>query len=98
MHSSVFQSIHAKRKSFRVFTVTLLTAYLHSAAVVSANSLPSNPQAMETRCPYLWKQAVEERVPAVDWLLKKYEENKIDIQKEKGAKLKTGNKKRKKCC
>ena len=34
-----------------------------------------DPDELIQKDPKLWQQAVEERVPAVDWLLQKYEEN-----------------------
>ena len=43
--------------------------------VISNYHGAKDPDELIQKDPKLWQQAVEERVPAVDWLLKKYEEN-----------------------
>jgi len=43
--------------------------------VISNYHGAKDPDELIQKDPALWQQAVEERVPAVDWLLKKYEEN-----------------------
>lgn len=43
--------------------------------VISNYHGAKDPDELIQKDPDLWKQAVEERVPAVEWLLKKYEEN-----------------------
>ena len=44
-------------------------------SVISNYHGAKDPDELIQRDPALWQQAVEERVPAVDWLLMKYEEN-----------------------
>lgn len=43
--------------------------------VISDYHGAKDPDELIQKDPKLWQQAVEERVPAVDWLLQKYEEN-----------------------
>ena len=43
--------------------------------VISNYHGAKDPDELIQKDPALWQQAVEERVPAVDWLLNKYEEN-----------------------
>ncbi len=43
--------------------------------VISNYHGAKDPDELIQKDPKLWQQAVEERVPAVDWLLKKYEDN-----------------------
>ncbi len=43
--------------------------------VISNYHGAKDPDELIQKDPKLWQQAVEERIPAVDWLLKKYEEN-----------------------
>ena len=43
--------------------------------VISNYHGAKDPDELIQKDPNLWQQAVEERIPAVDWLLKKYEEN-----------------------
>ena len=43
--------------------------------VISNYHGAKDPDELIQKDPKLWQQAVEERVPAVDWLLSKYEEN-----------------------
>lgn len=43
--------------------------------VISDYHGAKDPDELIQKDPKLWQQAVEERVPAVDWLLNKYEEN-----------------------
>ena len=43
--------------------------------VISNYHGAKDPDELVQKDPALWQQAVEERVPAVDWLLNKYEEN-----------------------
>ncbi|MBQ7201916.1 DNA primase [Candidatus Saccharibacteria bacterium] len=43
--------------------------------VISDYHGAKDPDELIQKNPKLWQQAVEERVPAVDWLLNKYEEN-----------------------
>ena len=43
--------------------------------VISNYHGAKDPDELIQRDPKLWQQAVEERIPAVDWLLQKYEEN-----------------------
>ena len=43
--------------------------------VISDYHGAKDPDELIQKDPSLWRQAVEERVPAVDWLLQKYEEN-----------------------
>ena len=43
--------------------------------VISNYHGAKDPDELIQKDPTLWQKAVEERVPAVDWLLKKYEEN-----------------------
>ncbi len=43
--------------------------------VISNYHGAKDPDELIQRDPELWKQAVEERVPAVEWLLEKYEDN-----------------------
>ena len=44
-------------------------------SVISNYHGAKDPDELIQKDPKLWQQAVEERVPAVDWLLAKYEEN-----------------------
>ena len=44
-------------------------------SVISNYHGAKDPDELIQKDPKLWQQAVEERVPAVDWLLTKYEEN-----------------------
>ena len=44
-------------------------------AVISDYHGAKDPDELIQKDPKLWQQAVEHKVPAVDWLLKKYEEN-----------------------
>ena len=44
-------------------------------SVISNYHGAKDPDELIQKDPALWQQAVAERVPAVDWLLKKYEEN-----------------------
>lgn len=43
--------------------------------VISDYHGAKDPDELIQKDPALWQKAVEERIPAVDWLLKKYEEN-----------------------
>ena len=47
--------------------------------VISNYHGAKDPDELIQKDPALWQQAVEERVPAVDWLLNKYEEN-LDLR------------------
>lgn len=53
--------------------------------VISNYHGAKDPDELIQRDPELWKQAVEERIPAVDWLLEKYEE-KLDLRTAPGKK------------
>lgn len=44
-------------------------------SVISNYHGAKDPDELIQKDPELWQQAVEERIPAVDWLLSKYEEN-----------------------
>ena len=48
-------------------------------SVISNYHGAKDPDELIQKDPALWKEAVEERVPAVDWLLDKYEE-KLDLR------------------
>lgn len=48
-------------------------------SVISNYHGAKDPDELIQRDPSLWRQAVEEHVPAVDWLLDKYEEN-LDLR------------------
>ena len=48
-------------------------------SVISNYHGAKDPDELIQKDPALWQQAVAERVPAVDWLLKKYEEN-LDLR------------------
>ena len=54
-------------------------------SVISNYHGAKDPDELIQKDPNLWKQAVEERVPAVDWLLNKYEEN-LDLRTATGKK------------
>lgn len=54
-------------------------------SVISNYHGAKDPDELIQKDPKLWQQAVEERVPAVDWLLSKYEEN-LDIRTAPGKK------------
>lgn len=43
--------------------------------VISNYQGAKDPDELIQKDPKLWQQAIEERIPAVDWLLQKYEEN-----------------------
>ena len=47
--------------------------------VISNYHGAKDPDELIQKDPDLWEQAVEERIPAVDWLLEKYEEN-LDLR------------------
>lgn len=47
--------------------------------VISNYHGAKDPDELIQKDPALWQQAVEERIPAVDWLLQKYEEN-LDLR------------------
>lgn len=49
-------------------------------SVISNYHGAKDPDELIQKDPALWQQAVDERVPAVDWLLKKYEEN-LDLRR-----------------
>ena len=52
--------------------------------VISNYHGAKDPDELIQKDPKLWQQAIEERVPAVDWLLKKYEENlNLDLAPDK---------------
>ena len=48
-------------------------------SVISNYHGAKDPDELIQKDPNLWKEAVEERIPAVDWLLNKYEEN-LDLR------------------
>lgn len=48
-------------------------------SVISNYHGAKDPDELIQKDPALWKEAVEERIPAVDWLLNKYEE-KLDLR------------------
>ena len=52
-------------------------------SVISNYHGAKDPDELIQKDPELWRQAVEERVPAVDWLLGKYEEN-LDLRTAPG--------------
>ena len=54
-------------------------------SVISNYHGAKDPDELIQKGPELWQQAVQERVPAVDWLLKKYEEN-LDLSTAPGKK------------
>ena len=52
-------------------------------SIISDYHGAKDPDELIQKDPKLWQQAVEERVPAIDWLLKKYEE-KLDLDSGEG--------------
>ncbi len=52
-------------------------------SVISNYHGAKDPDELIQKDPELWRQAVEERVPAIDWLLSKYEE-KVDLESGPG--------------
>ena len=52
-------------------------------SIISNYHGAKDPDELIQKDPELWKQAVQERVPAVDWLLKKYEE-RLDLDSGAG--------------
>ena len=52
-------------------------------SIISDYHGAKDPDELIQKDPKLWQQAVEERVPAIDWLLKKYEE-RLDLDSGEG--------------
>ncbi len=52
-------------------------------SVISNYHGAKDPDELIQKDPELWRQAVEERVPAIDWLLSKYEE-RVDLESGSG--------------
>jgi DNA primase len=52
-------------------------------SVISNYHGAKDPDELIQKDPELWRQAVEERIPAIDWLLSKYEE-KVDLESGPG--------------
>lgn len=52
-------------------------------SIISNYHGAKDPDELIQRDPELWKQAVEEKVPAIDWLLQKYEE-RLDLDSGAG--------------